>query len=68
MGTDFSVTRDMVIRLCDSVLNRELEASALATIGFALMASDRFAWNADDILGDVIADWSCPEINCPLTV
>ena len=67
-GEGFTVTRDMAIRLCDSFLNGELEASALATLGFALMASDRFTWDAADILGDVIADWSCPEINYPLTV
>ena len=69
MDRDFAVRRDMAIRLCDSVLNRELEAAALGTIGFALMASDRFTWDADDILGDIIAYWSCcPEINYPLTV
>ena len=40
-----------------------METGALSTIGFALMASDNFVWDADDLLGDIIADCSCPEIN-----
>jgi hypothetical protein len=70
MDTDCVVTADMGVRLCDAVLNWELTPEALQTIGFALMASDKFHWNADDdeVLANIIADWSCPEINYPLTV
>jgi len=32
------------------------------------MASDKFTWNEEDVLGDIIADWSCPEINYPLNM
>jgi hypothetical protein len=34
------------------------------------MSSEKFQWNGDedDVLASVIADWSCPEINYPLTV
>jgi hypothetical protein len=49
-------------------LDGDLEPGALATIGFVLMASDRFTWDGEQVLGDVIADWSCPETNYPLTL
>jgi hypothetical protein len=70
MDTDFVVTADMAVRLCDAVLNGELTPKALQTIGFALMASDKFQWNADEdeVLANTISDWSCPEVNYPLTV
>ncbi len=70
MDTDFVVTTNMAVLLCDAVLNGELTAGALQTIGFALMASDKFHWNGDgdEILANIIGDWSCPEINYPLTV
>ncbi len=56
--------------MCDAVLGGDLPPDALATVGFALMASDKFCWDAeeDEVLAEVIADWSCPEINYPLTI
>ncbi len=70
MGEEFAVTRPKLISLCDAVLSGELPPQALATIGFALEASDRFIWDGDedDLLANVIADWSCPEVNYPLTL
>jgi hypothetical protein len=68
MAGEFTVTREMLIALCDAVLTKELQPGVLETVGFALMASDRFTWDGEQILGDVIADWSCPEINYPLNV
>jgi hypothetical protein len=70
MDEDFTVTTDMAVALCDAVLRGDLPADGLHTIGFALMASDRFQWDGDkdEVLANVIADWSCPEINYPLTV
>ena len=70
MDEEFTVTAPMLVRLCDVVLRGELQPEALHNIGFALMASDAFCWDADqdDILAEVIADWSCPEVNYPLTV
>jgi hypothetical protein len=70
MGDEFTVTAAMLVRLCDVVLQGELEPDGLHSIGFALMASDAFFWDADedDVLAEVIADWSCPEVNYPLTI
>ena len=70
MGENFRVTADMGVRLCDAVLSGDLPAESLRTIGFALEASDRFHWDGDEdeVLASVIADWSCPEINYPLTI
>jgi len=70
MDGKFTVTASMLIRLCDVVLGSELEPVALHTIGFSLIASDAFCWDADedDVLAEVIADWSCPEVNYPLTL
>ncbi len=70
MNKDFVVTADMAVRLCEAVLRGELLPDTLHTIGFALMASDRFQWDGenDEVLASVIADWSCPEVNYPLTL
>lgn len=68
MPGDFHVTREMAIALCDAVLCGTLPPEHLATIAFALMASDRFEWDGDDVHGDVIADWAAPEINYPLNM
>lgn len=68
MRGEFTVTREMAVKLCDSVLIGGLPACDLETIGFALMASDHFGWDEDDLLANVIGDWSCPEINYPLTL
>lgn len=66
MQREVIVTRAMAIALCDAVLREELQPSSLAIVGFALMTSDRFSWNGEDLLGDVVADWACPEINYSL--
>jgi hypothetical protein len=70
MNEEFTVTTDMTVRLCDIVLRGELLPDALHAIGFMLVASDKFWWDGDkdDVLASVIADWSCPEINYPLTL
>jgi len=70
MDGEFAVNATMLVRLCDRVLQGDLEPDALHTIGFALMASDAFCWDADedDVLANVIGDWSCPEVNYPLTL
>jgi hypothetical protein len=70
MDEEFTVTADMAVTLCDAVIRGELPADALHTIGFGLEASDRFQWDGDEneVLANVIADWSCPEINYPLTI
>jgi hypothetical protein len=70
MASEYQVTRRAPILLCDSVLSGALSPELLATIGFALEASDKFLWDGDEheLAADVIADWSCPEVNYPLTV
>ncbi len=68
MDEEFSVTREMLVSLCDAVLSRKFPAPELSTIGFALEASERFIWNGEDLMGRVIDDWACPEINYPLTL
>jgi hypothetical protein len=68
MQDEFVVRPEHAVRLCVAVLNRELPAEGLCVIGFALMASDKFYWDGDEneVLANVIADWSCPEVNYPL--
>jgi len=68
MRSELVVTREMAVRLCDAVLRNELPPTALATIGFALLASDHFVWDWDDVLGEIIWDWSCPEVNYALNL
>jgi hypothetical protein len=68
MDEEFGVTRAMLVSLCDAVLSGKFPPQGLSTIGFTLVASDKFVWDAEDVVGDVIHDWSCPEINYPLTL
>jgi hypothetical protein len=69
MDSEFSVTRPMLVSLADAVLAGTLPPDALGTIGFALQTSDKFVWDgdSDELVANVISDWSCPEINYPLT-
>jgi hypothetical protein len=69
MDGEFTVTAPMLVRLCDVVLDGELGAEALHSIGFALMASDTFAGTLTRTKYlQIIADWSCPEVHYPLTI
>jgi len=70
MESDFRVNRSMLVALCDAVLAGRLAPELLHEIGFALSASDRFVWDADDdeLASDLISDWSSPEISYPLTI
>ncbi len=70
MASECQVTRPALILLCDAVLSGSLSPDSLATVGFALEASDKFLWDGDEdeLVADIIADWSCPEVNYPLTV
>jgi hypothetical protein len=70
MNALFAVTRPMLIALCDAALSGELPPEALHEIGFALAASDHFFWDADNdaLVAEVVNDWSCPEVNFPLTI
>ncbi|MGC2161556.1 MAG: hypothetical protein WA634_06600 [Silvibacterium sp.] len=65
MEDSFQVNRAHLITLCDAIANGYLQPDALMPIGFALQASDNFEWD-DELMSEVIADWSCPEINYSL--
>jgi len=67
MEQPFTVTRKMVVKLCDAALSGDFPPKELQTVGFSLIASDHFDWD-DELLAGVIGDWSCPEVNYPLTV
>lgn len=67
MGTDFLITRDMTLHLCDSALAGTLPPHALKLLAFVIVTSDRFTWGADEIVGEILYDWSCPEVNYSLT-
>ncbi len=69
MAEYFVIRPEHAVRLCDAVLQGDLPPDDLATIGFALMASEKFHWDGDrdEVLAEVIADWAAPEINYPLT-
>ena len=67
MHVPFLVNRQHLIMLYDAYLSTSLTADGLNTIAFALMASDHFEWD-DDTLGEVLSDWSAPEINFPLNL
>ena len=66
---DFTITAPMLLRLCDAVLAREVPASALETIAFAVIASDHLGWDeSDELVARVLYDWASPEINWELTL
>jgi hypothetical protein len=69
MDSDMVVERPMLVTVCDAILAGQMPPEHLKIIGFALSASDHFVWDGDkdDVLANVIADWSAPEINYPLT-
>ena len=62
MQEPFQLQREHVIRLSDAASSRTLPPESLSAIAFALMASDAFWWD-DYVIAEVVADWSCPEIN-----
>ena len=66
LGRDFAVTSDMIVRMCDAALGGHLEPVALRAVAFAIVTSDAFIWS-DDIVGEILHDWSAPEVNLELT-
>jgi hypothetical protein len=65
MEVSFMVSRSHVVMLCDTFLEKAINAESLSTLAFGLMASDHFEWD-DDVMSEVLSDWSAPEINFPL--
>lgn len=70
MKGTFQLARPMLISCCDAVLAGGLEPGMLQAIGFTLIASDTFDFppEEDDLFRCVVADWSAPEVNYPLTL
>jgi hypothetical protein len=66
MQEQFELHREHIIHLCDAALSKRLPPESLNAVVFALMASDAFWWD-DEVISEVVADCSAPEINYPLT-
>ncbi|HRD39510.1 MAG TPA: hypothetical protein PLC65_12825 [Bacteroidia bacterium] len=70
--SEFVVTTQHIIKLCDDVINQKIKLDDLRAIAFALEFSDYFTWDKDtkdgNLVGDVIFNWSSPEINTPTTM
>jgi hypothetical protein len=68
MSSSFSLSRKEVLLLCDAGLHGELPGNAISAIAFMVIASDHFEWDGnDEIISEILSDWSCPEVNYPLT-
>jgi hypothetical protein len=65
MQVSFRVSRLHVVMLCDAFLQKSINAESLSTVAFGLIASDHFEWD-DDVVSEVLHDWSAPEINLSL--
>jgi hypothetical protein len=67
-GDRLTVTAPMLVRVCDAFLAGALPATALETVAFAIVASNRLGWREDDeIVGRVLYDWASPEVTWELT-
>lgn len=67
MDVDFKVSRIHLLMLCDAGISRRLSAKALSAVAFTVLASDRFHLDADDeVVVEVLYDWSAPETNYPI--
>jgi hypothetical protein len=52
----------MAIALCDAVLEGHRPPGDLETIGFSLVASEKFYWSEDEgEPAETFYDWSCPK-------
>ena len=69
---EFIITKAHLLKLCNDVLNGKLRIIDINTIAFALMTSEFFTRNEDDIdaliIENVIFDWDNPEIGYALTL
>jgi hypothetical protein len=67
MKSEFVITRMMALRLCNAVSNGLLRGEVLRTVAFVIISSDHLTWGDDELLGEIMWDWSCPEVNFALT-
>jgi hypothetical protein len=70
LQADFQITTHHLVLLCDAVVAGHLSGMSLEAIAFGMIADDHFLWDTDteegDRIGDVLNDWSAPEINFAL--
>jgi hypothetical protein len=68
MALTYSINRENMLAFCDAGINRTLPGEAVTAIAFMLIASDHFEWDGDDeMISEILSDWSCSEVNYPLT-
>lgn len=71
LAHDFGITPQHLLKICDAFLLGELGAEEVKAAAFVLIGSDHFIWDTDspdgDLVGEVLFDWSAPEVNYPLT-
>jgi len=68
MPSIHSINREDMRALCDAGINGSLPGEAITAIAFMVIASDHFEWDWDDeMISEILSDWSCPEVNYPLT-
>ena len=69
---EFVITKAHLLKLCNDMLNEKFRIIDINTIAFALMTSEFFTRNEDDIdasiIENVIFDWDNPEIGYALTL
>jgi len=70
MPDAFDVRSSHLVAICDVFLDDKLKSDDLRAIGFCLIASESFEWDAETPDGERVADvtnhWSSPEINFPI--
>jgi len=68
----FHVTAEQLVRVCDAVSSGVVEPWKLEAVGFCLVASDYFQFEAADpdggLVAKVIHRWAAPQVHYPLTV
>jgi hypothetical protein len=68
MASIYSIKRENILALCDAGINGTLPGEAVTAIAFMVITSDHFEWDWDDeMISEIFSDWSCPEVNYPLT-
>jgi hypothetical protein len=69
--SDFVVTAEHLLALCNAVIRGELKACHLEVIASVLVRSERFIWDpstpAGALVSKVIYAWEAPEINYVLS-
>lgn len=67
MDTVHVLSRQDLLRLCESVQNEDLDPALLQTIGEWLVRSEQFEWPDDEVMNEVCCSWMEPEEDMPPT-